>query len=370
MQVGLQLQGVDVAVAEHALVHLDAGAAAVGLGLGERALRLAQQVVGGHVDAEGEADAGRQVDLPVVHDERLVQDAQQPVGQGAQTVEVLDVLGDDEELVGPQPDGGVLDAGAPAQPVGDLAEQQVAGLVAERLVDRPEPVDVEVHEPDLQPAAARQRDRVPQPVGQRAAVGQAGQRVDERTPDEVVLGPPPVGDVHHREDDELRVPVVVPDHLVRLHHPELGAVGPAQAPLAVEHEVRVQLRLTGVRREAEVAHRRVVGMGEQVDVAAGDALGRPAGQRAHHRVGHEHVTVEVHEGLGDRGRQEQGLEELAAVGEQGVDGPHALPGDPGAGRVGPRRLGGGKAHPNRVTHAGRESAEAAHGESWSSRHMQ
>ena len=57
---------------------------------------------------------------------------EQPVGQRAQAVEVLDVLGDDEELVGSQPDGGVLDAGAPAQPVGDLAEQQVAGLVAER----------------------------------------------------------------------------------------------------------------------------------------------------------------------------------------------------------------------------------------------
>ena len=87
-------------------------------------------------DAEGEPDAGRQVDLPLVHDERLVQHAEQPVGQRAQAVEVLDVLGDDEELVGAEADGGVLDPGAPAQPVGHLAEQLVAGLVAEGLVDR------------------------------------------------------------------------------------------------------------------------------------------------------------------------------------------------------------------------------------------
>ena len=109
---------------------LDAGPAAVGLGAGERALRLAEQVVGRHVGAEGEPDAGREGDLAVVDEERLVEHAEQAVGQGAQAVEVLDVLGDDEELVGAEADGGVLDPGAPAQPVGDLAEQQVAGLVA------------------------------------------------------------------------------------------------------------------------------------------------------------------------------------------------------------------------------------------------
>ena len=129
---------------------------------------------------------------------------EQPVGQRAQAVEVLDVLGDDEELVGAQPHRGVLHAGAPAQPVGDLAEQQVAGLVAEGLVDRLEAVDVQVHQADLQPAAAGERDRVAQPVGQRAAVGQPGQRVGERAADEVLLRAAAVGDVDQREDDELR----------------------------------------------------------------------------------------------------------------------------------------------------------------------
>ena len=280
-------------------------------------------------------DAGRQGDLALVHEERLVQHAEQPVGQRAQTVEVLDVLGDDEELVGAEPDGGVLDAGAPAQPVGDLAEQHVAGLVAERLVDRLEPVDVQVHQPDLQPPAARQRDRVPEPVGERAAVGQPGERVGERAADQVVLGPAAVGDVDEREDDELRVAVVVADDLVRLDRPELGAVGPAQPPLAVEQEVRVQLRVALGDVEAEVADRRVVGVGEQVDVPAGQFLRRPSGQGAHHRVRDQHVAVEVDEGLGDGCGEEQGLEQLAPVGEQGVDGPHALPG----GGAGCRRRG-------------------------------
>jgi hypothetical protein len=212
---------------------------------------------------------------------------------------------------------------------------------------------------------------VPQPVGERPAVGQAGQRVDERAPDEVVLGPPPVGDVDQREDDELGVPVAVPDHLVRLHHPQLGAVGPAQPPLAVEQQVGVHLRLAGTGEQAQVADRRVVRVREQVDVASRDALGRPPRQGTHHRVGHQDVALEVDQSLGDRGAEEQRLEELTAVGEQSVDGPHSLPSDAGGAGgagVGPRRLGGGKAHLDRVTHRSRETAEPIHGESWSTGH--
>ena len=72
---------------------------------------------------------------------------------------------------------------------------------------------------------------------------------------------------------------------------------------------------------------------EQVHVPAGDVLRGPAGQRAHHRVGHEDVAVEVDERLGDRGREEEGLEQLTAVGEQRVDGPHAVTGGPGGART-------------------------------------
>ena len=326
LEVGLQLQRVDVVVGERTLVDLDAGAAAVGLGPGERALRLPQQVVGGHVRAEREADAGREGDLALVHEEGLVQDAEQPVGQRPQPGEVLDVLRHDEELVRTEPDGGVLDPGAPAQPVGDLAEQHVAGLVAEGLVDGLEPVDVQVHEADLQPAAAGQRDRVAEPVGERAAVGQPGERVGEGAADQVVLGPAAVGDVDEGEDDELRVAVVVADDLVRLDRPQLGAVGPAQPPLPVEQEVRVELQFTLGDVEPEIADRRLVGVGEQVDVPAGQFFRRPAGEGAHHRVRDQHVAVEVDEGLRDGRGEEQGLEQLAPIGEEGVDGPHALPG--------------------------------------------
>jgi hypothetical protein len=334
------LQRVDVVPGEGTLVHLDPGPAPVGLRAGQRALRLAQQVVGRGVVAEGQADAGGEVDLPVVDDERLVQDRQQPVGKGAETVQVLDVLGHHQELVGAQPDGGVLDPGAPAQPVGHLAEQQVAGLVAERVVDRLEPVDVEVHEADLQPAATGQRHGVPQAVGQRAPVGQAGERVGERPADQVVLGAAAVGDVDEGEDDELRLAVVVPDDLVGLHDPQLGAVGPPQPPLAVEQQVRVQVGgLVRPGNEAEVRDRRVVRMGEQVDVPAGQLVRRPPAEGAQHGVRDQDVPVQVDQRLGDRRGQEEGLEELATVGEQGVDGPHALPGGAAASsRGGPGHL--------------------------------
>src|SRR3712207_7562906 len=49
----------DLAVGQPAVVHLDAVAAAVGLGAGERGVRLAQQVVGGDVGPQGQAHAGR-----------------------------------------------------------------------------------------------------------------------------------------------------------------------------------------------------------------------------------------------------------------------------------------------------------------------
>jgi hypothetical protein len=356
-EVGLQLQGVDVVPAERALVHLDAGTAAVGLGAGEGALRLAQQVVRRGVGAQGETDARREADLPAVDEEGLVENPQEPVGEGPEAVEVLDVLGHQEELVGAQPDGGVLDPRAPAQPVRDLAEQQVPGLVAQRVVDRPEPVDVEVHQADLQPAATGQRDGVPETVGQRAAVGQPGERVGESPADQVVLGATPVGDVDERQDDELGRAVAVPDDLVGLHHPQLGAVGPPQPPLAVQEQVRVQVQgIPGAGQEAEIGHRRVVGVGEEVDVPAGQLLGRPPRECAQHRVGDQYVAAEVDECLGDRRRQEQGLEQLPAVGEQGVDGPHALPGCPG-------HLRGGKAHLHSVTHGRREVTEPDHGES-------
>jgi hypothetical protein len=241
--------------------------------------------------------------------------------------------------------------------------------VAQGLVDRLEPVDVEVHEADVQPAPAGQRHRVPQPVGERTAVGQAGERVGERPADQVVLGPAAVGDVDQRQDDELRRPVVVVHDLVRLDHPQLGAVRAAQAALAVQQQVRVEGALLGGGRQIEVAHRRVVGVGEQVHVPARELLGGAPGQGAHHRVGDEDVAVEFDHRLGDRRTEEQGLEQLTAVGEERVDGSHALPGGVtfGAGGFG-RQLGGGEAHQHRVTHRSREVTELDDGESWSPDH--
>src|SRR5207245_7264793 len=108
--------------------------------------------------------------------------------------------------------------------------------------------------------------------------------------------------------------------LVRLHDPQLVAVPVAQPPLAVEQQVGVHVRLVvGGLGDQQVGDRRVVGVGEQVDVPAGEVLGGAAGERAHDRVGHQDVTVQVDQRLGDRRAEEQGLEQLAPIGEQGVD---------------------------------------------------
>ena len=373
LEVGLQLQRVELAAAEHALEDLDQPAGALGLGAGERGLRLAEQVVGRGVVAERQPDAGRQHDLPVADQERLVEHRQQPVGQRPQPLEVLDVLGHDEELVGAEPDGGVLDAGAPAQPVGHLAEQQVAGLVAERLVDRLEPVDVEVHQADLQPAAAGQRDRVPQPVGERAAVGQAGQRVGERAADQVLLGAAAVGDVDQRQDDEHRPAVAVVDDLVRLHDPQLAAVGAAQPALAVEQQVRVELRLAGRLVGRDVADRASSGWASRSTCRpASSSTVRPV--RAH-SIGlatstwPSRSTSALAMGADRNSAWNSWPRSASRVSMARRRWPAGLAGGSGSAAGAGRRVGGGEVHLHRVTHRSRQVTELVDGESWSSAHV-
>ena len=200
-----------------------------------------------------------------------------------------------------------------------------------------------MHQPDLQPAAAGQRDGVPQPVGEGAAVGQPGERVDERAADQVLLGAAAVGDVDQREDDELRVAVVVPDDLVGLDHPQLGAVGPAQPALAVQSRFGSSAGSPGAASRPRSPTGGSSGWASRSTCRpASSSAVRPV-EGAHHRVRHEDVALEVDERLRDGRGEEQGLEELAAVGEQGVDGPQCAA----------RRAAGGARGGRGISEAGR-----------------
>ena len=81
------------------------------------------------------------------------------------------------ELVAAQPRDGVRLAHGAGQPLRDRLQQLVAGVVAQRVVDPLEVVEVEEQAGDVRAVALRLREDLPQPLVEQRAVGQAGQDV-------------------------------------------------------------------------------------------------------------------------------------------------------------------------------------------------
>ena len=73
-----------------------------------------------------------------------------------------------------------------AQPVGERHQHRVAHRVAERVVDRLEAVEVDDQHAGRRALAVAALQRVPQPVLEQDAVGQAGQRVVQRPVDQLL----------------------------------------------------------------------------------------------------------------------------------------------------------------------------------------
>ena len=86
-------------------------------------------------------------------------------------------LGQDDELVAAEPRHGVAGPDLLAQPLGHLAEQQVAELVAEGVVDHLEAVEVENQQRDPGAGGRAAVEGVGDQPQEQAAVGQPGQVV-------------------------------------------------------------------------------------------------------------------------------------------------------------------------------------------------
>ncbi|MEZ5262905.1 MAG: hypothetical protein R2755_14305 [Acidimicrobiales bacterium] len=134
-------------------------------------------------------DAGPRRDLGPVDHQRLGQPVEHPLGHQAQGVGVggAGVLEQHGELVAAHAGGGVARSQAVGQPVGQLHQQAVAGGVAQAVVDHLEVVEVDEQHHRIGPAPAVDLQRVLHPVGQQHAVGEPGQRIVERLPDELAL---------------------------------------------------------------------------------------------------------------------------------------------------------------------------------------
>ena len=124
-----------------------------------------------------------------------------PLGDvGGRSSVVGAVFEQDRELVAAQPRGRVGRRRS-EEPFGDVAEELVAGGVAEAVVDRLEVVQVEEEHRDRLDGRAAAVERVRYAIPEERAVRQSGERVVERLVAQLLLELLALADVAGVEDD-------------------------------------------------------------------------------------------------------------------------------------------------------------------------
>lgn len=116
--------------------------------------------------------------LPAAHVHRPPDDRQRPVGDLGQLLDAGALLHEHHELVAAHPGHGVpCRAELGVEAVRDGAQELVARVVAEGVVDGLEAVEVEVADPDRGGGAVRPGERGLEPGEEQRAVRQPGERV-------------------------------------------------------------------------------------------------------------------------------------------------------------------------------------------------
>ena len=126
------------------------------------------------------------------------------LGDVGRVVHAVDVLAQHDELVATEPGDGVGLAHRGLDPRGRLDEQLVADRVAERVVDRLEPVEVDVQHAAHAVVAPDAGERLVEPVGEHHPVRQPGQRVVQRLVRELRLELLLVGEIADDARDDRR----------------------------------------------------------------------------------------------------------------------------------------------------------------------
>ncbi|KQV49488.1 hypothetical protein ASC95_18005 [Pelomonas sp. Root1217] len=173
------------------------GAAAGAFGGVHRGVGVHDQLVPvAVVGVGGDADRSGQDNPPATDLKRDRQRRDQAAGQADAVRQAADVLHQQHELVAANASHGVGVARRDPQTRGDLFEHRVAGSMAERVVDRLEAVKVDEQHGhlagialrDLFPGARMTLKRMRQTVLEQHAVGQAGERVLERSSPQLLVG--------------------------------------------------------------------------------------------------------------------------------------------------------------------------------------
>ena len=137
-------------------------------------------------------------------------------------------------------------AGSPSRSAGDLLEQLIARVVAERVVHLLEPVEIDEQHRERLAGARRAGQRLVEPVAEERPVGETRQAVVEGLVHELLFEPDALGDVAGVQHDPADVPVGAQVAHVRLELTPLS-----EPVLQAELElVRLAVRAGFVQRGA------------------------------------------------------------------------------------------------------------------------
>ena len=190
---------------------VDAGAvAALVLGAIERHVGVAQNVGGVAGAAVDRRDADRGADDDVVAADHVgrADRGDDAAGDRLQRIGIGLAMGDDGEFVAAEAGHQILAAHDAAQPLGDVEDELVADVMAERVVDVLEVIEVDVEHRRRRAAGAHIVDHGFEPLAEIDAVGQAADRIVQRQMAQLrFAGPDLLGAAPHvaqHEADEQR----------------------------------------------------------------------------------------------------------------------------------------------------------------------
>jgi len=124
----------------------------------------------------------------------------------------IESIGDHDKFVAAKAGDGVHFADAAFQPVCHFSQQQIANVMAVRIVERFEVVEVNKEQRAVTGAALARCHRLAQPVGKQATVRQPGERIEERQLPHLVFHPLVLVDVGVNADHAGGVVCGIPLH--------------------------------------------------------------------------------------------------------------------------------------------------------------
>jgi hypothetical protein len=193
--------------------------------------------------SDGDADRAADRDRRALDEIRLRQRGDHRVSQLAKRVAIALARQHHLELVATEPADQPGIADRALQSLGDLFEQGVADLMAERVVDRLEPVEVEQEQP-RRPTRALLRcqravERQPHPL----TVGKAGEAVEQREARDLRIRATLFGKVAARADEPLEPAEIIEHRAARNRPPPFrGAVDRGAHRIVGERGARRQVK--------------------------------------------------------------------------------------------------------------------------------